>query len=99
MKNLFIICLVLIGSIFLCSFTVSNINIIDSTTETISNSWGTEFNKGFEDGWCEGWEDVKGSLSMCPMSPMPKMGQSSDSYRDGYNTGFKAGMRKTHNSY
>jgi len=101
MKNLFIICLVVIVSTFLCSFTVSSISIDQPITETLNTSWGTEFSKGFKDGFCGGWKDVKGQFSICPIAPIPpipKIGQSSDSYRDGYNTGFKAGMRKARNS-
>ena len=102
MKNLLIICFVFISSILLCSFTFSGVSPNQfSDTEMIGAAYGSEFSKGFKDGWCEGWKDVKGSLSMCPMAPMapmPKLGQSRDSYRDGYNTGFKAGMRKANSS-
>lgn len=59
----------------------------------------TEFDEGFEDGYCEGWKDVKGQYAICPITPIPpipEIGQSSSSYRDGYNTGFKAGMRAAH---
>tara|TARA_B100000768_G_scaffold181765_1_gene206292 strand:+ start:1395 stop:1709 length:315 start_codon:yes stop_codon:yes gene_type:complete len=59
----------------------------------------TNFDDGFKDGWCDGYKDPEacGSLSICPIapiSPIPKIGQSYDSYKDGYTTGFKAGLRK-----
>ena len=66
------------------------------TTNPISEIIQTNFNEGFADGYCEGWKDVKGELSLCPLTPLPplpKIGQSSNSYRDGYNTGFKRGMK------
>ena len=57
----------------------------------------SDFDWGFEDGWCEGYRDVKGEYASCPSVPsVPSLtsSQSSDSYTDGYNTGFKAGMKK-----
>jgi hypothetical protein len=56
----------------------------------------TQFQKGFKDGHCEGWKDVKGDYAICPIAPIapiPKIGQKSTSYKDGYNTGFKRGMK------
>ena len=55
----------------------------------------TDYCEGWEDGYCEGWKDVKGKYAICPITPIcpiPKIGK--DHYRDGYNRGFKAGMRK-----
>jgi hypothetical protein len=57
------------------------------------------FCEGWEDGYCEGWKDVKGSMSLCPLTPLcplPEIGQ--DTYRGGYNRGFKAGMRAAYNN-
>ena len=59
----------------------------------------SKFNEGFKDGWCDGYKDSEGcgSLAICPISPIPpipEIGQSSDSYKDGYGTGFKAGLRR-----
>jgi hypothetical protein len=51
-----------------------------------------EYCSGWKEGYCEGWKDVKGQLAICPITPIcpiPRLGQ--DSYRDGYNRGFKAG--------
>ena len=54
----------------------------------------SEFNAGWEDGYCEGWKDVKGELSICPITPLPPIPPiGKDHYRGGYNMGFKAGMR------
>lgn len=58
----------------------------------------TDFCEGWEDGYCEGWKDVKGQYAICPVAPIcpiPDIGQ--DSYRGGYNRGFKAGMRAAYN--
>ena len=74
---------------------MSNTSIFSETTSA-EETYKTEFCEGFEDGHCEGWRDVKGQYALCPLTPLcplPKLGQSSDSYRDGYNTGFKRGMR------
>lgn len=54
------------------------------------------FDKGWEDGYCEGWKDVKGQFAICPIapiSPIPPIGCSNDNYKCGYNMGFKAGYK------
>ena len=74
------------------SFTLSDV----ITEKTEFSTFLSEFDEGFEEGHCEGWKDVKGEMTICPISPippLPKINQSSDSWRDGYNTGFKRGMR------
>jgi len=65
---------------------------IISLSFTISND--SNYCKGWEDGYCEGWKDVKGQFAICPVTPVcpiPAVGQ--DTYKGGYNRGFKAGMR------
>tara|TARA_B110000116_G_C16199415_1_gene300201 strand:- start:75 stop:368 length:294 start_codon:yes stop_codon:yes gene_type:complete len=97
MKKILSIACVLSFSFLLFGFTPNNIDKNTSTNVVVKS----EFDKGFEDGWCEGWKDVKGQNSFCPFAPFPPfptLSQSSDSYRDGYNTGFKAGMRKARNN-
>ncbi len=90
MKKVFINVSILIGFITLTAFTTSNFKS-SNLTEITSNS---DFCDGWEDGYCEGWKDVKGSLSLCPLTPLcplPAIGQ--DTYKGGYNRGFKAGSR------
>lgn len=56
----------------------------------------TEYQKGFADGHCEGWKDEKGKYAHCPYPPYPdypEYPKKSTSYRDGYNDGFKRGIR------
>jgi len=91
MKKIVLVAVMAIGTTFLMSFKGST--NVKEVKEVVMQS---DFDKGFEDGHCEGWKDVKGEYSICPIAPIPpipKIGQSSNSYRDGYNTGFKAGMR------
>jgi len=60
---------------------------------TLKNFW---FWKGWDDGYCEGWRDVKGQNAICPISPIapiPPIGCTNDSYKCGYNLGFKAGYK------
>ena len=60
-----------------------------------------EYYEGFKEGWKEGWKDVKGPHSYPPYAPYPSYPaypKSEDSWRDGYNDGFKAGMRKAQSS-
>lgn len=59
----------------------------------------TAFCEGWEEGYCEGWKDVKGQFSICPIAPIcpiPPVGKNT--YKGGYNMGFKAGMKKAKNS-
>ena len=97
MKKLLIVALLSFGTISLMSFATSDTELI----KIDMLFWGTEFDKGFEEGHCEGWKDVKGQYSICPVTPIapiPTVSQSSDSYKDGYNTGFKRGMRDARKS-
>ena len=97
-------------TVLLSSYTYSEVNQSYETIYTDSkindndqselNNLKSEFNKGFEDGWCQGYKDVKGKNAYCPYAPYPPYptySQSSESYRDGYDTGFKAGRRKALN--
>lgn len=91
MKKIVLVAVMVIGTTFLMSFT--NSSNLNELKEVVIQS---KFDEGFKDGHCEGWKDVKGEYSICPIAPIPpipKIGQSSDSYKDGYNTGFKAGMK------
>ena len=64
----------------------------ENPTETIIE--GSDFDEGWEDGYCEGWKDVKGQLALCPLTPLPPLPPlGKDTYRGGYNMGFKAGMK------
>lgn len=56
----------------------------------------SDYTDGWEDGYCEGWKDVKGRLAVCPVAPVaPVMDASCDKpYNCGYNLGFKAGRKK-----
>jgi len=95
MKKLVLVAVMALGTTVLMSFTKTKSEIIKSEITLES-----EFDKGFEDGYCEGWKDVKGKNAYCPYAPYPPYPtyeQSADSYRDGYNTGFKAGRRKAQN--
>ncbi len=74
-------------SFILMSFTLENNSVKISS-----------FCEGWKDGYCEGWKDVKGQYSVCPITPIcpiPAIGQ--DTYRGGYNKGFKSGRRAAYN--
>lgn len=63
------------------------------------NQYYTDFEKGYEYGYCEGWKDYKGQLSICPITPiapLPKLNR--DRYVDGYNLGFKQGRYDAYQS-
>ena len=57
------------------------------------------FDDGYEDGWCAGYQDEEacGEFTICPIAPIapiPGINQSSNSYMDGYGEGFKDGFRQ-----
>lgn len=52
-----------------------------------------DYTKGFKFGWSEGWKKIKGKYSVPPVPPIPSVpGAGQDTYQDGYNDGFLAGM-------
>lgn len=90
MKKVFFIVTVLSGFIALTAFTTSNLK--SSTKMEVTRN--SDFCDGWEDGYCEGQKDVKGQYSVCPVTPVcpvPEVGQNT--YRGGYNRGFKTGSR------
>lgn len=94
MKKLLLITL-LIGAAFLMSFT--NFEITKEIKEKVTME--SDYDKGWEDGHCEGWKDVKGQMSLCPLTPLCPLPEldCSEGYKCGYNRGFKAGMKAARN--
>lgn len=77
--------------IFLLFFqtTITHGYIIDKSNQT-------DYNEGWEDGFCEGWKDEKGQFAICPITPIapiPKL-KCMEGYKCGYNRGFKYGLCK-----
>ena len=90
MKN-FIRIFVLIGfSVISTAFTLNN---LDRPIEnTISQS---EYCEGWEEGYCEGYKDIKGEFSICPITPLCPMPELfKDSWKDGYYRSFLEGGKK-----
>ena len=92
MKSLFILTASLM---LLSSFEFqSSVNEVRFLKE--NNKLYTEYQRGRADGYCEGWKDVKGKYAYCPYPPYapayPPYPKSYNSYKDGYNDGFKRGM-------
>jgi hypothetical protein len=91
-KVLFITTVITVFAVF-NSFKSANIEVV-YTFKNVS-ILETEYQKGWKDGHCEGWKDVKGKYAYCPYAPYapyPEYPKSPNSYRDGYNDGFKRGM-------
>jgi hypothetical protein len=91
MKNVFIIATFISAFAIMTAFTSSNIKNSVNTEVT----YKSDFCKGWEEGYCEGWKDVKGQYAICPITPIcpiPEIGQ--DTFKGGYNRGFKAGRKK-----
>ena len=99
MKNtiLSIVTILLVFVAFGISSPKENTVITKSTIENIIS--GPEFNDGWEDGYCEGWKDVKGQNAYCPSTPYPPYPEyGKDTYKGGYNAGFKAGSKAARKS-
>ena len=68
--------------------------LYNSATTEISIEQSDDYKNGWVDGHCEGWKDVKGRYSYCPHAPYPPYpAYGQNTYRGGYNAGFKAGTR------
>ena len=92
---------ILIAFLFIGSFvypvTHNNYSSKDSLNITSIYNNESDFNEGWEEGFCEGWKDEKGNYAICPITPLPplpKIDESRNSWRDGYNRGFKYGICK-----
>jgi hypothetical protein len=91
MKKLVLGFLVVIGASLCLSFVNSNRNTEIKTELVNQNS----YEKGWEEGYCEGWKDVKGQMALCPLTPLcplPEL-ECPEGYKCGYNRGFKSGMK------
>jgi hypothetical protein len=94
MKKVLLAAFMSIGSIVLMSFDRFN-----SESAKVETNFNSDYEEGWEDGFCEGWKDVKGQFSICPITPIcpiPKI-SCSEGYKCGYNRGFKYGMCKAGN--
>jgi len=63
----------------------------------------TDYTNGFKIGYKKGFcqdQEIGCIEPIPPISPIPKIGESSDNYNDGYNRGFQMGLnaKKTNNS-
>lgn len=67
----------------------------------------TNFGNGYQRGWKEGYCHNYNVLPTCvppipPISPIPRIGEDTDNYKDGYNRGFADGLesfKKSDNNY
>jgi len=88
MKKIVFILSLAIGIVVLMSFK-------DNSKVENEKIFQFDSEKVWEDDY-EGWKDVKGQLSLCPLvplTPLPKL-ECREGYKCGYNRGFKYGMCK-----
>ena len=93
MKKLVLVVIIVTGATFLMSYS-NSFNETEVKKEVVEMQ--SDYDQGWEDGFCEGWKDVKGQYAICPItpiSPIPKV-SCSEGYKCGYNRGFKYGMCK-----
>lgn len=62
-------------------------------TVSAQTNFDSGFNKGFSEGYCYG-KPIGCISPMVPIAPIPKVGESSDSFQDGYNRGFVLGKSR-----
>jgi len=62
-------------------------------------SMTTDFERGYEDGWEEGYcYQIENCIApYAPYAPLPNMQEDDDSYSDGYNRGFVDGRNEQNN--
>jgi len=90
MKKVTFIVAIFVGFSVFSAFRFPEFNSMNNKEVTVVS----DYCDGWEEGYCEGWKDVKGQLAICPITPIcpiPDIGQ--DTYKGGYNRGFKAGSR------
>ena len=70
--------------------TITKVVNIESAEVT-----ATPYCDGWEEGYCEGYKDVKGEWALCPIIAICPMAElMKTEYKHGYHRGFKAGMKK-----
>jgi len=90
MKKMILLATIVSAFVTLTAFNSENPIILTEESVLITN-----YHEGWNDGHCEGWKDEKGKYAYCPQPPYPpypSYPKSVDSYRDGYNDGFKRGI-------
>ena len=60
------------------------------TTSPCQSAYDKGFDEGYKKGYC--YEKLSCIPPIPPIAPIPKIGESSSSYQDGYNRGFKVGL-------
>jgi hypothetical protein len=94
MKKVLFIVTLLSSITALTAFKTSKLK----SSKTIVFFGNTDFCDGWEDGYCEGWKDVKGQFAICPITPICPIAEiGQDTYKGGYNRGFKAGSKAAQN--
>jgi hypothetical protein len=71
-----------------------NILIIVTILISIAAFGQSDYSRGFQNGYKEGYchNDFGCIAPIPPITPIPLIGESNDSYQDGYNRGFKRGL-------
>ena len=83
MKNLIKIFAVIIVVLISTAFTINN-----TSDKPIGNTF-------LLSEYCEGYKDIKGEISICPITPLCPMSEIfKDSWKDGYHRAFLAGRKK-----
>ncbi|PCI06599.1 MAG: hypothetical protein COB73_09845 [Flavobacteriaceae bacterium] len=72
-------------------YTILLITFLFTTTMIAQSSFTNGFNNGYKKGYCQ--DQGIGCIDpIPPNAPIPKIGENSDNYTDGYNRGFQMGL-------
>lgn len=90
MKNLKTLMLIFCIALLSVSFA-SQEEIVEKEKTIVTTNYCRGFSDGYKEGYCY---DRFGCIApIPPVCPILEIGESQDSYKDGYNRGFKTGLQ------
>ena len=79
------------------TFLLSIIFLISANFLFAQTNFDNGFKKGYKKGYCQD-QGINCIEPISPIPPNPKIGESSESYNDGYNRGFTLGLKERKSS-
>ncbi|PVD49985.1 hypothetical protein DC498_22510 [Terrimonas sp.] len=69
-----------------------NLKKVDAQIPAIKSQFATGFEKGFKEGYCYNTKSIYCNPAITPITPIPRINESEQSYQDGFNRGFQTGL-------
>jgi hypothetical protein len=79
------------------NYLILSIVFFVTSTVLAQTNFTIGFNNGYKKGYCQD-QGIGCIEPIPPIAPNPKVGESSESYNDGYNRGFQTGLNATKSS-